>query len=159
MVQSHLIDPSQFRERLTAQITKYRRLTTPLAAPGNHKGPPLYGGGALVAFCWDIQIRNASLGKRNLGHFMKTMWAETSGGKRPYAWENIRRSLDKTTALDWQKFYRRYIEGSEKLPLAETFRVAGLRIRRLADGSEKVEVDENASPRSRKLMRSITQGR
>jgi predicted metalloprotease with PDZ domain len=139
-LQSGLITPDDLRRWTDAQIERYKDLKTPLAKPGTHKGPPLYGGGALVALCWDIQIRRASDGKHTLADVMRTLWRNTRNGARTYEWRDIKAALATTAAQDWDGFYRRYIESDERLPLGEIFPLAGLKL------NETVEMDANASP-------------
>ena len=52
MAESRLIDEDALRNRLARHVENYAKLATPLAEPGNRKAPPLYSGGALVAFSW-----------------------------------------------------------------------------------------------------------
>ena len=68
---------------------------------GTHKGPPLYSAGALVAFSWDVLIRDASHGKRDLGDFLRALWRQTDGGQRTYEWRDIQAALNATAAGDW----------------------------------------------------------
>lgn len=155
MVTSGLNNDVTFRERLATQIAKYRNLKTPLAAPGNQKGTPLYGGGSLVAFCWDIQIRRATGNKLNLEDVIGTMWRQSNYGVRKYDWKDIKKALDSVASGDWESFYRRYIEGTEGLPLDETFALAGLRITKGPDGVEVVEIDDKASQASKATWASF----
>ncbi len=60
MVTGNIIDSTTFLNKLSKHVNNYRRLTTTLENYGTHKGPPLYSAGALVAFMWDIQIREAT---------------------------------------------------------------------------------------------------
>ncbi|HEV7644624.1 MAG TPA: hypothetical protein VGO50_11820 [Pyrinomonadaceae bacterium] len=154
-----MITPDQFRHRIGVQIAKYRNLKTPLALPGNRKGPPLYGGGALVALCWDIQIRHVTAGKRNIGDVFRALWLRTKNGEKKYDWSDIKAALDSTAKLDWENFYRKYIEGTEKLPLDEVLPLAGLRLVRATDGTETVEIDPNAKPEAKNIWLSMTKGK
>ncbi|MGZ5514623.1 MAG: M61 family metallopeptidase [Candidatus Aminicenantales bacterium] len=155
MVGSGLVGPDGFLEQLAKHIRDYRKLATALDSPGGHKGPPLYGGGALVAFCWDIQIRRSSGGQKDIGDFLRALWRQTDGGRRAYEWEDIRASLAVTAPLDWTAFYAAHIKGTEKLPLEEMFSQAGLRLVELADGSPRVERDPHASSSAKSLWDSI----
>jgi predicted metalloprotease with PDZ domain len=154
-----MVGPGQFRRRIGLQIAKYRKLKTPLALPGTHKGPPLYGGGALVALCWDIQIRHATAGKHNIGDVFTALWLRTKNGEKDYDWTDIKAALETAAPLDWESFYRRYIEGTEKLPLDEVLPLAGLKLARAADGTEEVEIDANASPEAKSIWLAMTEGK
>lgn len=151
MVTSGVVTPEDFRQQLSKHISNYRRLTTPLNAPGSRKGPPLYSGGALVAFCWDVQIRQASGGKRNLGDFFRTLWRQTSDGQRPFEWQDIRVALNTVAPGDWDGFFNAHIKGTEPLPLGRILSHVGMRLAKNADGSPRVELDP-AAPASAKSL-------
>lgn len=159
MVSSGLIAPGGFLGRLADHIRNYRELTTALAAPGGRKGPPLYSGGALVAFCWDVQIRRATGGAKTIGDFLRALWRETDGGRRTYAWKDVQAALAQTAPLDWNAFFRAYIQGIEKIPLDEIFSEAGLRIATRADGFPVVERDPVTPETAKPLWRRIVAGR
>lgn len=159
MVTSGLFTPADFREQLSKHIINYRQLSTPLNAPGTRKGRPLYSGGALVAFCWDVRIRQASRGRRNLGDFLRALWRQTDGGRRPYEWRDIHAALKGTASYDWDGFFRAHIQGTEPLPLDEALSQAGMRLGRAADGSPRVETDPAASASAASLGRVLVKGR
>ncbi len=158
MLNSGLLSSEDFRERLAQYIRHYQRLTTPLDAPGNSKGPPLYSAGALVAFCWDVQIRAATGGKHTVADFLRDLWRRTEDGQRPYAWDDMRASLESAARADWSSFYRDHIHGAKKLPLADVFSRAGLTFVQSAD-STTVEQDPGASPEARSMWQGIVGGR
>ncbi|HEX7139755.1 MAG TPA: hypothetical protein VF219_18025 [Vicinamibacterales bacterium] len=117
MLASGLIDENAFRQKLAKHVENYSKLKTTLEAPGTHKGPPLYSGGALVAFLWDGMIRRATGGRRSIADFYRELWKETNEGRLPYDWPRIASALNAVAPDDWEGFHRRYIEGSERLPL------------------------------------------
>jgi predicted metalloprotease with PDZ domain len=158
MVNSGLVSPADFRRRLAHHIHNYLDLSTPLNAPGDHKGPPLYGGGALVAFCWDVQIRHSTGGRHSIGDFLRTLWRQTQAGQREYGWEDIRGALEATAPLDWNTFYLKYIHGTDKLPLAAAFSQAGLNVVEASDGTH-VEHDLSASTSMKALWQALVEGR
>lgn len=158
MANSGLISSDDFRERLAHYIRGYEKLKTPLERPGTAKGPPLYSGGALVAFCWDVQIRAATGGKQTAADFLGDLWRRTDGGVRPYTWDDIQASLESTARVDWTSFYLDHIKGSKKLPLAEVFSRAGLTIARSAD-SIAVKHDPGATAGAGSVWQEIVQGR
>lgn len=159
MVASGLISEDEFKQKLFEHINNYRKLTTPLAAPGSQKGPPLYSGGALVAFCWDMEIRRTSGGKRNLGNFMSRLWQQTNNGQRAYEQSDIQAALNNTASLDWEAFYRAHIEGKEKLPLEKTFSRAGFQLRETSDGFSRIETFLEASPSAKSLWQALIKGK
>ncbi len=118
----------QFLRKVSEHIADYHRLETALDAPGTHKGPPLYGGGALSALCLDVLIRKASGGDRTLDDVFATLWRVTDHGARPYDWNAIRDALEATASGDWAGFHRRYVAGREPLPIDAALHDLGLRL-------------------------------
>ena len=159
MAASGLFTEDRFRERIAGHIENYQKLTTSLKNPGSRKGPPLYSGGALVALCWDIQIRHATDGKRNLGDFLRSLWQETDNARRSYEWSDIKTALEKTAPLDWERFFLAYVEGTEKLPLDEIFRQAGRELIKDSNGATKVEISPTATVSSKSLWNSLIKAR
>jgi predicted metalloprotease with PDZ domain len=159
MAEAGLIGPDDLRRKLAEHVRNSRRLTTSLEGGGTHKGPPLYSGGALVAFSWDVLIRDASHGKRDLGDFLRALWRRTEGGQRTYEWHDIQVALNAASAQDWDAFHRAYIQGTEPLPLNEILLLAGLRLAEAEDGSPLVEPDPAAQDPARSLWRALATGR
>ena len=155
MAAAGVIGPDGFRTKLAEHVGNYRRLATTLEGGGTRKGPPLYSGGALVAFSWDVMIRDATGGKRNLGDFLRELWRRTDRGRRPYEWSDLQAALEVTAPLDWQSFHDTYIRGDKPLPLAEIFAKAGLRLGQAEDGSPRVELDPAASAAAASLWKSL----
>jgi predicted metalloprotease with PDZ domain len=158
MAGAGLIGPDDLRRKLAEHVRNSRRLTTSLEGGGTHKGPPLYSGGALVAFSWDVLIRDASHGKRDLGDFLRALWRQTDGGRRTYEWRDIQAALNATVARDWDAFHRAHIQGTEPLPLNEILPLAGLRLAQAEDGFPLVELDPAAPPSARSLWRALAEG-
>jgi predicted metalloprotease with PDZ domain len=153
-----LADPDAFFARLASHVTNYRRLETPLDAPGSHKGPPLYSGGALVAFIWDVTIREASRGERGVGDVLRALLHNTEDGARAYAWPDIQAALEGVAPGDWAEFQRRYIHGTEPLPIAGALGLIGLRMLQDADGALRIELDPAAPEPARVLRRAVMDG-
>lgn len=155
LAESGLLSEGGFLKRIENNLAKYRRLVTPLDAPGNRKGPPLYAGGALVALCWDIQVRNASQGRRGLPDILRTIWQNSGSGNESYEWRDIQAALNQAAKLDWQGFYDRYIHGTEKLPLNDCLEKVGLNIITSTDGTEQIKIDPNATRAQRSLLSAL----
>jgi predicted metalloprotease with PDZ domain len=156
LVSGELVTPAQFRDRLGRHVTQYRQLATPLDAPGTRKGPPLYSGGALVAFVWDIQLRDATGGQSGIGDVLRILLHDTDNGARPYAWPDILaalKSLDPND--DWDGFYNRYIHAQEPLPLDDAFARVGLKIVADRDGTAVVTDAADASQGARALFAAV----
>jgi len=159
LVSGKIVEPEVFLAKLGEHVRNYRKLATTLEAIGTHKGPPLYSAGALVAFAWDVMIREASGGRRNLGDFFRNLWRKTMGGSRAYAWADIGGALAATADADWEGYYQAHIKGHDPLPLDKVFAEAGLRLSKDAAGAEVVAFDPAASPRAKALWLALTGGK
>lgn len=158
LVSSGVIGPDAFYAKLASHVANYRRLGTPLDAPGTRKGPPLYSGGALVAFIWDATIREQNRGERGLGEVLRALLRETGQGARPYEWSDVQAALEGAAPNDWAQFHRRFIHGTKPLPLAATFSRLGLVLVEEGDGSLRVREDPAASDAARALRRAVIGG-
>ena len=159
MVAAKLAGPEDFTRTLSDHVRNYRNLTTTLEAGGSPKGPPLYSGGALVAFSWDVSIRHSTDGKRDLGDFLRALWQLTERGERSCDWREIRAALEATAPRDWDAYFRSYIRGDEPLPLDETLLLAGLLLEQAEDGTPRIKVNPEASAPSNSLWRALVEGR
>jgi predicted metalloprotease with PDZ domain len=159
LVSGKVVDPAAFAAKLGEHVRNSRKLETTLEAIGTHKGPPLYSAGALVAFSWDVMIRNASGGRRNIGDFFRKLWRQTDGGSREYAWADIRAALQATADADWEGFYQAHIKGHDALPLDHVLPMAGLLLSKDAAGAELVVEDPAAAAPARALWLALTGGK
>ncbi|CAN5447590.1 hypothetical protein BH10BAC5_BH10BAC5_15140 [soil metagenome] len=155
MVTGKIIDSNMFLNKLSEHVNNYRKLTTSLENYGTHKGPPLYSAGALVAFMWDIKIREVSNGNRNIGDFFRNLMTQTESGKRKYTWIDIKAALQNTADYDWEGFYQSYIKGQEQLPLDSFFSIIGLSLNKSTDGSEEVFYSTIQSVESKNLFHNL----
>ena len=155
LVSGGITSPEQFYNKLALHVTNYRQIATPLDAPGTHKGPPLYGGGALVAFTWDTMIREATKNAHGVGELLRKLLENTQNGKRPYAWADIQAALESIAPGDWAEFHRRYIHGTEPLPLDDAFVRVGLLLQKRGDGSFIVTLDPAASADAKARRRAV----
>ncbi|MBX7222102.1 MAG: hypothetical protein K1Y36_19275 [Blastocatellia bacterium] len=159
MMAGGFLTPEEFRKKLARHVQNYHKLTTSMVAGGTRKGPPLYSGGALVAFLWDVKIREATQGQKNLGDFLRVLWKQTGQGREPYEWNDIKTALSVVAADDWETFFQQYIQGTTPLPLATGFASVGLRLEKASDDSFSLTADPGASPAAKKLWRTLTGSR
>lgn len=155
---SGIVTEDWFRSRLARHVENSRRLATTLENIGTRKGPPLYSAGALVAFTWDVRIRRATGGKRDLGDFFRELMRRTDGGAREYAWPDLRAALEATTQGDWQGYYDAHIRGHRPLPVAEALAAVGQRMVDESD-SVRVEADPTASAAARRRWSELVSRR
>jgi predicted metalloprotease with PDZ domain len=154
---ARIVTPDEFLAQLAEHVDNRERLTTSLEDTGGRKGPPLYSAGALVAFTWDVRIRHATQGERNLWDFMRTLWEQTGRGQWPYEWSDLEAALAATAQLDWATFHRAHIAGTEPLALEETFALAGILVE-LDPAGPRLRFDDGASEAARSLWQALVKG-
>lgn len=142
--------PSVFLGKLSKHIENAAKLTTTLENIGTRKGPPLYSAGALVAFSWDVAIRRATAGRRDIGAFFRNLLRVTGDGARRYAWSDIRGALEATAPGAWEEFHQRHIKGDERLPIEASLAMAGLKLE-----AGVVSIDPNADPAGKAAWRDL----
>jgi predicted metalloprotease with PDZ domain len=159
MVGAKLIDEKQFLQKLNDHVTNYEKLQTTLEAGGEHKGPPLYAAGALVAFTWDVRLLSATDEKKGFGDFLRALWKQTNQGRAPYAWADIEAALSAVNTFNWASYYADYIKGTMHLPLKRTFGRVGVNIIMGADDIPVLGINPDAPEKEKTLWKAILAGR
>ncbi len=86
----------------------------------------VYDGGSLIAAALDLQIRNLTQNRSSLDDVMKQMYQEFGLTGRAYAMKDVIRIVSRITGEDFKPFFRRYVVGTERLPLEEYLKAAGV---------------------------------
>lgn len=91
----------------------------------------VYCGGGLVAAALDLQIRKLShvsmdAGQKSLDDVMKQMYQEFGATDETYTIDDVIRIVSDVAGKDFEPFFRKYVSGTERLPVAEYFGEAGL---------------------------------
>ncbi len=86
----------------------------------------VYCGGGLVAAALDVQIRKLTQGQKSLDDVMRWMYQEFGTTGETYTIDDVIRIVTDVAGKDFELFFRRYVSGTERLPLAEYFGEAGL---------------------------------
>lgn len=155
LLRAGLLSPTGFLEMLSNKLQRYREIKTSLEAIGTHKGPPLYGGGALTAFAFDVMVRNATANQRSLRDFWRELLRETDGGKRAYAWKDLRAALERTAPGDWEGYYQSHVRGADPVPFDLVLPLVGLRLQRDASNVERIDLDPMAAPAARSRWQQL----
>ena len=153
LLQGRVAGPEVFLGKLSGHVANAARLTTTMENIGTHKGPPLYSAGALVAFSFDVMIRQASGGKASLMTFFRGLWQRMEFGAKPYAWADIHACLEAAAPGDWQGFYEAHIKGSQPLPLGQVLATVGLKLT-----GETVVLDPDAPKAAKALWHGLERG-
>ena len=104
-------------------------------------------------------IRESTRGARSIRDVYRALWRDTNQGDLPYGAPEIKAALTRTADLDWDAFFTRYIEGTDRLPIESVLNQAGLRLVSNPDGSAQIEHDPDALPAARSRWAAIASGR
>ena len=86
----------------------------------------VYSGGGLVAALLDVKIRKLTQGQKSLDNVMKRMYREFGITDETYTIDDVIRIVSDVAGADFEPFFRKYVSGTERLPLAEYFGEVGL---------------------------------
>ena len=92
----------------------------------------VYQKGALIGLVLDIKLRELSGGKYGLRDLMMDL-SRTYGKDNAFKDDELFDKIAELTYPEIRDFFRRYVEGSEPLPLEETFRKVGIRYEPVAE--------------------------
>ena len=85
----------------------------------------VYQKGALIGLCLDVKLRALSDGKYGLQELMKDL-SKTYGKERSFRDEELFAKITQLTYPEIGEFFKRYVAGTEPLPLAEILALAGV---------------------------------
>lgn len=90
----------------------------------------IYGGGASMAFIWDVEIRAKTNGKKSLDDFMRVLYEKYGKDKKPISLEIQLKELNQLTGGDFTPIFENYITGNENALalIIQTCEKAGLTI-------------------------------
>ena len=88
----------------------------------------VYDGGSLIAAALDLQIRNLTQNRRSLDDVMRRMYREFGLTGRAYMMRDVIRIVSQITGEDFEPFFRKYVMGTERLPLEVYLKDAGMDI-------------------------------
>ena len=86
----------------------------------------VYDGGSLVAAALDLQIRNLTENRSGLDDVMKQMYREFGLTDSTYTMNDVIRIVSQITGKDFKSFFHKYVAGTERLPLEEYLKDAGV---------------------------------
>ena len=86
----------------------------------------VYDGGSLIAAALDLQIRSLTENRSSLDDVMKQMYSKFGLTGVPYTMNDVIRIVSRMTGTDFKLFFRKYVTGTEQLPLEEYLKEAGV---------------------------------
>ena len=88
----------------------------------------VYEGGSLVAAALDLQIRNLTENRNSLDDVMKQMYREFGLTENRYTMVDVIRIVSQIAGKDFEPFFKKYVSGTERLPLGKYFRDTGMNV-------------------------------
>jgi predicted metalloprotease with PDZ domain len=85
----------------------------------------VYDGGWAIAFALDVTIREKTAGRKNLDDFMRRMYQKFGLTKTKYKYADLVATASETAESDLSDFFKRYVEGTETLPVASLLEKVG----------------------------------
>ena len=86
----------------------------------------VYDGGNLIAAALDLQIRSLTENRTSLDDVMEQMYRKFGLTGVPYTMNDVIRLVSRITGADFKPFFRKYVTGTEQLPLEEYLKEAGV---------------------------------
>ncbi len=85
----------------------------------------VYEKGMLIALCLDLKLIELTKGKINLQSLMKTL-AKEYGRDKPFKDDELFDRIAELTHPEIRTFFKKYVEGTDPLPIKESIRMAGI---------------------------------
>lgn len=137
LIRTQIIDEPTFYKRFENVITRYNIIRdlqqnkTSIKESGAHKNQNrylVYGGGALVGLCLDIEIRKATGNQKGLDDFMAEMYAQFGKTNIPYELKDIISAANKVSGKNLQWFFDDYVTGTKRIPVTDYLFAMGLQL-------------------------------
>jgi predicted metalloprotease with PDZ domain len=112
----------------------------------------IYSGGMFVAMAQDLQIRSTTGNERSLDELMRRMFNEY--GDVTYELSDIERELSALNNASQEEFFRRYIYGTEIVPVARFLARAGIETME-GDGGTLFQITEDSDPDMNEIRRGL----
>ena len=86
----------------------------------------VYDGGSLIAAALDLQIRSLTQNRSSLDDVMKQMYREFGLADITYTMNDVIKIVSQIIGKDFRPFFHKYVAGTERLPLEEYLKDAGV---------------------------------
>ncbi len=101
-----------------------------------------YPGGNLVGLCMDLRLRHETQNQHHLDEVMRVLLQRFGLPKPGFTATQFWNTVSEVTGLRWDDFRRRFVEGTEALPLEHDLALAGIQIDTLSDiGTSYLGID------------------
>lgn len=92
-----------------------------------------YPGGNLVGLCMDLRIRHETKNQHSLDEVMQALLQRFGLPKPGFTEAQFWNTVAEATGVSWDDFRRRYVTGTEELPLDHYLGLAGIQVDTLSD--------------------------
>lgn len=86
----------------------------------------VYDGGSLIAIALDLQIRSLTQNRSSLDDVMRQMYQEFGLTRNMFTINDVIRIASQIAGVDFEPFFSKYVIGTERLPLEEYLKNAGI---------------------------------
>ena len=119
-----LTSENEFLDNLESACEAYlsKQGNLSIRRAGENKGANsglVYQGGSLVAAALDVKIRKLTQNRNSLDDVMRQMYQEFGLTSVSYTMDDVIRIVNQITGADFAHFFRNYVSGTKRLPLAE----------------------------------------
>lgn len=129
-----IITERELFARLATHDSLYRaaRAAAPdmsLRAAGDDKAKNydlVYSGGLLSALVLDVELRRMTAGRSGIEDLMRAMYRDFGAGRKPFTPADLEREVQSVAGRDMSAFFKRFIDGTESLPINDALRALGL---------------------------------
>ncbi len=97
------------------------------------------GGGMFAAMCLDITIRRSTENRKSLDDLMRILFAEFNSTDKMYDMEKLMAIVKRLTGSNEEDFFRKHVDGRERIPISEYLQRAGLTVKMDPSGT-KIEI-------------------
>ena len=112
-----------------------------------------YEKGLWAGMALDLILRGKSRGRRGLPELFARLWTDFGRHDRPITERDVRAAATQVARAPMDAFFRRYIHGTDELPLLALLRTAGLAVSERSEWA--LEADKPADERDRVRARRL----
>jgi len=113
-----------------------------------------YTKGPLVGLMLDLEIRNRTENKKSLDDVMLALNAEAKKGKH-FKDEELMPKIEKIVGLDLSDFYKRYITGTDSIPVEQYLTLMGIEHSANSAEASKTSIKLGLSPEGRIVLEEL----
>jgi len=100
----------------------------------NNTGVSYYAKGEVIGLLMDLEIANATKGKKSLDDVMKAMYEQCKTLKRGYTDAEFKAMVEKISGISFTDFWGKYVNGTAAAEYAKYFGYAGITVKNENEG-------------------------